>query len=92
VHNYLQAHLYANATAEDFWNAQTANSHLPVDKIMSSYVTHPGVPLLDALGKAGERRAGFADPFLPCPPQRLQNARQPTGPLIPNNTGLCLFA
>jgi len=46
VHNYLQAHLYSNATAEDFWNAQTANSHLPVDKIMSSFVTQPGVPLL----------------------------------------------
>ena len=46
VHNYLRAHLYANATAEDFWNAQTANSHLPVDKIMSSFVTQPGVPLL----------------------------------------------
>jgi aminopeptidase N len=46
VHNYLQAHLYANATAEDFWNAQTANSHLPVDRIMSSFVTQPGVPLL----------------------------------------------
>jgi aminopeptidase N len=46
VHNYLAAHLYANATAEDFWNAQTATSHLPVDKIMSSFVTQPGVPLL----------------------------------------------
>jgi aminopeptidase N len=46
VHNYLKAHLYANATAEDFWNAQTANSHLPVDKVMSSFVTQPGVPLL----------------------------------------------
>ena len=46
VHNYLQAHLYANATAEDFWNAQTANSHQPVDKIMQSFVTQPGVPLL----------------------------------------------
>src|SRR5882757_8889776 len=46
VHNYLQAHMYGNATAEDFWNAQTANSHKPVDKIMSSFVTHPGVPLL----------------------------------------------
>src|SRR5271170_4313982 len=54
VHNYLQAHLYANATAEDFWNAQTANSHLPVDKIMSSFVTQPGVPLLTL----GERQAG----------------------------------
>jgi aminopeptidase N len=46
VHNYLAAHLYANATAEDFWNAQTANSHQPVDKIMESFVTQPGVPLL----------------------------------------------
>jgi aminopeptidase N len=53
VHNYLQAHLYANATAEDFWSAQTANSHLPVDKIMSSFVTRPGVPLLTL----SERRA-----------------------------------
>ena len=25
VHTYLAAHLYANATAEDFWNAQTAD-------------------------------------------------------------------
>ena len=46
VHNYLQAHMYGNATAEDFWNAQTANSHKPVDKIMESFITEPGVPLL----------------------------------------------
>ena len=44
VHNYLAAHMYANATAEDFWNAQTANSHKPVDKIMESLVEEPGVP------------------------------------------------
>ncbi|MEO7029423.1 MAG: M1 family metallopeptidase, partial [Acidobacteriaceae bacterium] len=46
VHNYLQTHLYANATAEDFWNAQTATSHQQVDRIMESFVTQPGVPLL----------------------------------------------
>ncbi len=46
VHNYLAAHRYANATAEDFWNAQTATSHKPVDKIMESLVAQPGVPLL----------------------------------------------
>jgi aminopeptidase N/puromycin-sensitive aminopeptidase len=46
VHNYLAAHLYGNATAEDFWNAQTENSHKPVDKMMQSFVTQPGVPLL----------------------------------------------
>jgi aminopeptidase N/puromycin-sensitive aminopeptidase len=53
VHNYLAAHLYANATAEDFWNAQTANSKLPVDKVMSSFVTQPGVPLLTFSEKSG---------------------------------------
>jgi aminopeptidase N/puromycin-sensitive aminopeptidase len=46
VHNYLAAHSYANATAEDFWSAQTANSHKPVDKIMESLVVQPGEPLL----------------------------------------------
>ncbi len=46
VHNYLQAHLYSNATAEDFWNAQTSTSNQPVDKIMASFVDQLGVPLL----------------------------------------------
>jgi aminopeptidase N/puromycin-sensitive aminopeptidase len=46
VHAYLSAHLYSNATAEDFWNAQTAASGKPVDKIMDSLVAQPGVPLL----------------------------------------------
>ena len=46
VHNYLAAHLYANATAEDFWSAQTSTSSKPVDKIMESFVGQPGVPLV----------------------------------------------
>jgi aminopeptidase N len=46
VHNYLAAHRYANATAEDFWSAQTAVSHKPVDKIMESLVAQPGAPIL----------------------------------------------
>ena len=46
VHNYLAAHLYGNATAEDFWSAQTAVSHKPVDKIMNSLISQPGVPIL----------------------------------------------
>jgi puromycin-sensitive aminopeptidase len=52
VHNYLAAHLYANATAEDFWGAQTQTSNKPVDAIMSSFVEQPGVPLL-TLDRAG---------------------------------------
>jgi aminopeptidase N len=46
VHAYLAAHLYANATAEDFWTAQTTVSHKPVDKIMESLVAQRGEPLL----------------------------------------------
>jgi aminopeptidase N len=46
VHNYLAAHLYSNATAEDFWNAEAAASHKPVDRIMDSLVSQPGVPVL----------------------------------------------
>jgi len=46
VHAYLAAHEYGNATAEDFWNTQTAVSHKPVDKIMESLVEQPGVPVI----------------------------------------------
>jgi aminopeptidase N/puromycin-sensitive aminopeptidase len=46
VHNYLAAHEYSNATAEDFWGAQTSTSHKPVDKIMESLVAQPGAPIV----------------------------------------------
>ena len=46
VHAYLEAHKYGNATAEDFWNAQTLTSGKPVDKIMDSLVAQPGAPIL----------------------------------------------
>jgi aminopeptidase N/puromycin-sensitive aminopeptidase len=59
VHNYLAAHLYGNATAEDFWGAQTANSHKPVDKIMESFVAQPGVPLI-AITSDGENKVSAA--------------------------------
>jgi aminopeptidase N len=57
VHNYLQAHMFGNATAEDFWNAQTAASHKPVDKIMESFIGQPGVPLV----QFGEPSGGHVD-------------------------------
>ncbi len=46
VHEYLEAHLYGNATAENFWGTQTLVSHKPVDRIMDSLVAQPGVPVL----------------------------------------------
>jgi aminopeptidase N/puromycin-sensitive aminopeptidase len=47
VHKYLSEHLYGNATAEDFWNTQTEVSHKPVDKIMDSFVSQAGEPILN---------------------------------------------
>ncbi len=46
VQSYLKAHMFANATAQDFWNAQTATSGKPIDKVMDSFIAEPGVPLL----------------------------------------------
>ena len=46
VRAYLRAHLYGNATAEDFWNAQAKASHKPIDRIMDSLITQRGVPIL----------------------------------------------
>ncbi len=51
VNNYLKAHAYANATAEDFWGAMSHASGKPVDKIMQSYVTQAGVPLVSVKSK-----------------------------------------
>ena len=76
VHNYLAAHLYANATAEDFWNAQTAASHKPVDKIMESLVAQPGEPLLTfgepAKGKVSvtQKRFFLSPSIQPDPTQK----------------------
>jgi aminopeptidase N len=57
VRGYLQAHMYGNATAEDFWNILQASSGKPVDKIMGSLVTQPGEPLLTF----GSAHAGSVD-------------------------------
>ncbi|MGA2673554.1 MAG: M1 family aminopeptidase [Terracidiphilus sp.] len=76
VHNYLAAHSYSNATAEDFWSAQTATSHKPVDKIMESLVAQPGEPILTlgepANGKVSvEQKRFFLSPSIqPDPAQK----------------------
>ncbi|MGD0737181.1 MAG: M1 family metallopeptidase [Terracidiphilus sp.] len=76
VHAYLSAHLYSNATAEDFWNAQTATSHKPVDKIMDSLVAQPGEPILtfgepaDGKVPVSQQRFFLSPSFKPDPAQK----------------------
>jgi len=76
VHNYLAAHQYSNATAEDFWGAQTSTSHKPVDKIMDSLVAQPGEPIVTFSDPASGRveisqRRFFLSPSIkPDPSQK----------------------
>jgi len=47
VNAYLKRHEYANATASDFWNAQTQASKKPIDQIMPTFVMQAGVPIVN---------------------------------------------
>jgi len=47
VNEYLRRHQYANATAEDFWDAQAKTSRQPVDKIMPTWVRQAGAPIVN---------------------------------------------
>jgi puromycin-sensitive aminopeptidase len=47
VNAYIQKHQYANATADDFWDAQAKTSKKPVDRIMPTFVKQAGVPIID---------------------------------------------
>lgn len=46
VNAYLARHAYGNATSEDFWTAIARASRKPVDRILSTFVNQPGVPLV----------------------------------------------
>jgi aminopeptidase N/puromycin-sensitive aminopeptidase len=47
VNAYLKQHQYGNATASDFWSAQTKTSGKPIDKIMPTWVNQPGAPIIN---------------------------------------------
>ena len=81
VHNYLAAHLYANATAEDFWGAQTSTSHKPVDKIMESLVAQPGAPIITFGEPAGGKVAVAQKRFFLSPSIQPDPAQKWTLPV-----------
>ena len=47
VNAYIKKHQYANATADDFWDAQAKTSKKPVDQIMPTFVKQAGVPVVN---------------------------------------------
>jgi aminopeptidase N/puromycin-sensitive aminopeptidase len=46
VNAYLRKFQYSNASAEDFWTTMTQASGRPVDRIMATFVSLPGEPLV----------------------------------------------
>ena len=85
VHNYLVAHQYGNATAEDFWNAQTTTSHKPVDKIMESLVAQAGVPLLTFGQPAEWQGRSLAEALLPQPQRSARRSAEMDAPRLLQN-------
>ncbi len=77
VNRYLQKHANGNATAEDLWTQLTAASRKPVDKIMQTFVDHPGVPLLSV-----DSSCGGGKTFLKLTQERFGGEAQARG--VPN--------
>lgn len=48
IRAYLTKFSYGNASAEDFWSTMTASTKQPLDRIFSSFVLQPGVPVVSA--------------------------------------------
>ncbi len=87
VHNYLAAHLYDNATAEDFWKAETAASHKPVDRIMSSLIVQSGVPQITFGPPANGRVSVAQRPLLSQPKHHIRcRSAVDAAPLFPIRT------
>ena len=87
VHDYLAAHLYANATAEDFWKAQAVTSRKPVDRIMSSLVIQPGVPLLTFTGDGSGTIGVTQSRFFSDPTTNIRGTQTWTLPVCFKTTG-----
>jgi aminopeptidase N len=95
VHNYLLAHSYGNATAEDFWMAITQASAKPADKIMSSFVVQPGEPLLHVAQDSGQLSVSqerfFSDRQLLSTSQQLWTVPVCWRAVAPDSGGSCVL-
>lgn len=56
IREYLRRHQYANARAEDLWNALGEVSQRPVPEIMHEWITRPGFPVVRVSWADGQLR------------------------------------
>jgi aminopeptidase N/puromycin-sensitive aminopeptidase len=79
IRAYVKKFAFSNAQAEDFWGTMTSVTKQPIDRIMPTFVTQAGAPLVSASARCdqgatlltlGQRRM-FArrEPFLAGTPQ-----------------------
>ena len=79
IRAYIKRYQYANAKAEDFWSTMTAVTKQPIDRMMPSFVTQAGAPLVRASARcegdatlltlAQQRMFARREPFLAGTPQ-----------------------
>jgi aminopeptidase N len=90
VNAYLAAHAYGNATSADLWNAVAAASGAPIDRILPTFITQPGVPMVDlsplSCQASGETRTTFSQERF------LLDPAAPTGAGITWHVPVCLKA
>jgi aminopeptidase N len=78
VSSYLRKYSYSNAAGEDFWNEVTRVTGKPVDRIMTSFVDQPGVPVLSLTTRCvnpGSEITVTQDRFLGAPDARPQTSQ-----------------
>jgi aminopeptidase N len=46
INAYLQAHAYGNATSEDFWKAIASTAQKPIERVLPTFVSQSGAPVL----------------------------------------------
>jgi aminopeptidase N len=93
VNAYIASYAYDNATAEDFWRTLTTVAGKPVDRIMSSFVDRPGVPMITVGAECRGGRTTVSltqERFGPQSRQGVGEDRQWTIPVClrtPNSSG-----
>lgn len=54
LQKYFKSHAYKNTSADDLWRALAETSGLPVDELMTTWLTQPGYPVLHATVDDGQ--------------------------------------
>ena len=80
VNAYIERYQYSNARAEDFWGTIAAVTGKPVDRVMTTFVDQPGVPLVATEVKCGA--AGAPAEALLTQERYVRDLKAPAAPQV----------